>query len=56
MSKFTKMLNSFRRDCWGCDNKIGGKRTRCTCQPTRTERAKQKRQLKQDIKKGEHDE
>ncbi len=50
MSRVGKMLNHLRRDCWGCDNRIGHLRSRCTCQPTKTARQKEKKQWKKDMK------
>jgi hypothetical protein len=52
MGRVGKMLNALRRDCWGCDNRIGKHRTPCTCQPTKTARQKEKRQWKRDVKDG----
>ena len=52
MSRVGKMLNHLRRDCWGCDNRIGGKLHACTCQPTKRARQKEKRAWRRDARDG----
>lgn len=52
MNRVGKMLNHLRRDCWGCDNRIGHMRQACTCGPPKLARIREKRQWKRDVKDG----